>query len=115
MTNRIRASASEGIHRPQRQLSMPVGLMAVFNGVLLLAYHVNAGPEEEPPFIERVQQRPFGMSNVDLMLFGAFILLAFEVLNFLVQGSGSESCIGMRLGACPSSASLAHICYLFIF
>lgn len=67
---------------------MPVALMAVFNGVLLLAYHVNAGPEEEPPFIERVQQRPFGMSNVDLMLFGAFILLAFEVLNFLVQGSG---------------------------
>ena len=76
----------------------PVVLTALTYAWLLLAYHVKADADfvatygestDAPPFHQRVQTGPFGLSNVDLILFGAFIFLAFETLQFLVQGSGS--------------------------
>jgi hypothetical protein len=79
-------------------VSAPLAATAVVYGVLLLAYHVKAdenymatfAEDGEAPFHQRVQDGPFGFSNVDLILFGAFVLMAFELLQFLVQGSGSE-------------------------
>jgi hypothetical protein len=76
----------------------PFVVTAFSYGLLLLVYHVKADAgfegtygdsSDAAPFHQRVQTGPFGLSNVDLILFGAFILLAFETLQFLVQGSGS--------------------------
>lgn len=68
---------------------------AITYGILLLAFHVMADATdvetETPPFVQRVQEGPFGLSHVDLILFGSFILLAFELLQFLVAGSGRTS------------------------
>ena len=81
-----------------RSLSNTVLATAVGYGVLLLAYDVKADAEylqssaesNEAPFFQRVQKGPFGFSNLDRILFGAFVLMAFELLQFAVQGSGSE-------------------------
>lgn len=66
---------------------------AVAFGVLMLAFHVKAdaavdGGDTAPLFLERVQEGPSGLINIDLILFGAIFLLAFELLQFLVEGSG---------------------------
>ena len=63
-------------------------------GVLMLAFHVKADAadldgSDTPLFFERIQEGSSGLSNVDLIFFGAFFLLAFELLQFLVEGSGS--------------------------
>jgi hypothetical protein len=95
--------ATEDFGRPLRNSaslaaipsSIPFIITAFTYGVMLLAYHVKADAvysdsNDAAPFHQRVQTGPFGLSNVDLILFGAFILLAFETLQFLVQGSGSR-------------------------
>ncbi|CAB9504525.1 Methylsterol monooxygenase 1 [Seminavis robusta] len=83
MTNRIRQSANNDSRpSPLRFL----GTALAFS-VLLLAFHVKADTEV-PQFHQRVQASPFEFSTLDFILFGAFILLAFELLQFLVQNSG---------------------------
>ena len=79
------------------QFSTPFIATAITYSVLMLAFHVKADPEytdsgnyAEAPFVKRVQEGPFGLSNMDLILFGSFIMLAFELLQVLVAGSGSE-------------------------
>lgn len=86
VAKRIRAVPCDG--HPWR---FPVGTVALVYAVLMLAYHVRADTatyNEEPPFIVRVQEGPFGLSKMDLLLFGCFLLLAFEVLQLFVSGSG---------------------------
>ena len=82
----LQTGSTEPVSRP-RSLSAPIAATAVGYGVLLLAYHVKADAEylessEEAPFLQRVQKGPFGFSNLDLLLFGAFVLMAFELLQF---------------------------------
>lgn len=103
---RRKPTAAEDFGRPFRNpaslaatpSTIPFIATAFTFGLLLLAYHVKADAgfegtygdsSDAAPFHQRVQTGPFGLSNVDLILFGAFILLAFETLQFLVQGSGS--------------------------
>jgi hypothetical protein len=73
----------------------PVVASAIGYGVLMLAFHVHAvemagEDRNESVVFERVQARPFGMSDFDLILFSAFVLLGMELLQFLVAGSGSK-------------------------
>lgn len=84
----------ETVSRP-RTTSAPLTAAAIAYGVLMLAYHVQAdagysAESNEAPFFQRVQDGPFGFSNVDRILFGAFILMAFELLQIAVSGSGSK-------------------------
>lgn len=99
MTNQIRSpsSSAEGGRSRSNSLAAtrfptPFVATTLAFGVLLLAFHVRADSQltdNDDTFLERVQEGPFGLSNEDLILFGAFILLAFELLQFLVHGSGN--------------------------
>lgn len=73
----------------------PLVATATVFGVLLLAFHVKADASElrgsgKPLFFDRVKEGPLGLNKTDLILFGAVFLLAFELLQFLVEGSGSK-------------------------
>lgn len=73
----------------------PLVATATVFGVLMLAFHVKADASElrgsgKPIFFDRVKEGPLGLTKTDLILFGAVFLLAFELLQFLVEGSGSK-------------------------
>ena len=87
---------SNGAHRQKAMHSTAHLLTAFANGVLMLAYHVHAdviSETGEAPFIERVQEGPFGFSNLDWILLVAFTLVGFEVLQFAVSNGGSKWCL----------------------
>ena len=99
-TRRQQAQAEPNNAGRPRTVTAPLAATAVAYGVLMLAYHVqadaeylakNAGESNEAPFFQRVQDGPFGFSTLDKVLFGAFVLMAFELLQFAVHGSGSEA------------------------
>ena len=73
----------------------PLVATATVFGILMLAFHVKADASDlhgsgEPLFFDRVKEGPLGLTNADLILFGGIFLLAFELLQFLVEGSGSK-------------------------
>ena len=73
----------------------PLVATATAFGVLMLAFHVRADTSDlhgsnNPLFFDRLKEGPLGLTKADLILFGAIFLLAFELLQFLVEGSGSE-------------------------
>ena len=73
----------------------PLVATATIFGVLMLVFHVKADASDlhggdEPLFFDRLKMGPTGLSKADLILFGAVFLLAFELLQFLVEGSGSK-------------------------
>ena len=73
----------------------PLVATATIFGVLMLVFHVKADAldlhgSDKPLFFDRLKMGPAGLSKADLILFGAVFLLAFELLQFLVEGSGSK-------------------------
>jgi len=82
----------------------PLVATAMVYGVLLLAFHVQADGsvtddmniQQATGFFDRLKKGPANLSQIDLILFGAFFLLAFELLQFLVEGSGRK-CLWYRL------------------
>jgi len=86
-----------------RSHNSPFVMPLVSTGLfLLLAYHVeakensSASSEEEESFLQREKKEEwlFGLSFVDFVAFAVgfniFFLFALEVLQFLVEGSGSK-------------------------
>ena len=100
MNRRRRAlHSSESNDAPRNSWSSfsrtPLVATATVFGVLMLAFHVKADTSNlqgsgEPLFFDRVKEGPLGLTNADLIFFGAIFLLAFELLQFLVEGSGSK-------------------------
>jgi hypothetical protein len=64
----------------------------VANAVFLLGYHVHADTDDfsEATLWDRLQQGPDAVNALDKVLFGVLILLAFELLDFLTNHSGSK-------------------------
>jgi hypothetical protein len=71
------------------------------NAVFLLGYHVHADTEDvsEATLWDRFQQGPDAVNGLDKVLFGVLILLAFELLDFLTNHSGSKYLI---IDCCPN-------------
>jgi hypothetical protein len=66
----------------------------VANTVFLLGFHVHADTEKlsegTSTLWDRLQQGPEALNALDKVLFGVLILLAFELLDFITNHSGSK-------------------------
>lgn len=62
------------------------------NAVFLLGFHVHADTEDlsEATLWDRLQQGPDALNALDKVLFGVLILLAFELLDYITNHSGSK-------------------------
>jgi hypothetical protein len=64
----------------------------VANTIFLLGFHVHADTESLPEATlwDRLLQGPEALNALDKVLFGVLILLAFELLDFITNHSGSK-------------------------
>jgi hypothetical protein len=65
----------------------------VASTVFLLGFHFHADTEnlsEANTLWDRLQQGPEALNALDKVLFGVLILLAFELLDFITNHSGSK-------------------------
>lgn len=77
----------------------------LLSGILLLSYHVCAESgtsfdSQRHPwslFWDRLNDGPDALTTLDKLLFGALMLLAFEVLDFISKHSGCELTVKMTI------------------
>jgi hypothetical protein len=66
----------------------------VASTILLLGFHVHADTETlsegASTLWDRLQEGPEALNGLDKVLFGVLILLAFELLDFITNHSGSK-------------------------